>query len=111
MVVGQCRARGLGLTVADSDDNDDDDQDSRPEFVFDLVESDEEFDDVVNAFERDLECDAGPRQILYCEESFAVPREDLCCWVSLHLLWMSISVDRDHQTTTDEFRFQHGPCL
>ena len=60
----------VDMTVADSDD-DDDDQDSGPEsFVFDPVESDEEFDDVVNALERDLECDAGPRQIVNGEESF-----------------------------------------
>ena len=48
------------MTVEDTDDDDDDDQDSGPEFVFNPVESDEEFDDVVNALERDLECHVGP---------------------------------------------------
>ena len=43
MFVGQCH------------DGDDEDQDLEPEFVFNPVESDEKFDDVVNALERDLE--------------------------------------------------------
>ena len=58
----------VDMTVEDTDD-DDDDQDSGPEFVFNPVESHEEFDDVVNALERDLECHVG-RKNSNGEESF-----------------------------------------
>ena len=102
--------------VADSDDDVDKDWglDVR---VFDPVISVEDSDCVVDALQRDLEGDAGPKPKfenieVECRQVFTVPTKVLTFVAFHHLPCVWIPVDEDRQTITDDLiAFQHGPCL